>query len=338
MKNIWIYTLCIIALFACTKNDSFDSYKGEGYEHKLHISASLTSFKENTQSKLSSDSIFKQDSDKEFADNSRIGICTYRSGRFDAIKINAYKSDLKAENILSVKKNNQWTNQSDIYLREPANVYAYYPYTDVNFIPGNTNNPAITSDDESPSLYIFPGQTDYLYGKAEKKGSCLLDIITPLCNNANIKFRHAMALITILIKNQSGTEQQLSRITLNNITAKAKLNISNGAITATEDQPVTINFPEYQSGKYNNLTTTTINSLGTGKSDKMALLRFHTFAIPMVLTGSNTVSLTLNGSIKECSLNTEDSGIWESGKAYFYTIRIDKNDIISVESIQQSRL
>lgn len=334
MKKIWIYILCIITVVACTQNNSLDVYEEEGNAHKLKISTSLFSIDPATHNQCPLNEINIPDSG--IYGNSQIGICTYRSGKFQAIRTNAYKSDQIAENILSVKENSEWSIESDIYLREPVNVYAYYPYTRTNFCAGKANDPAITSDDESPSILLFPGQTDYLYGKAEKAGSTIAELITPLNNQANIRFRHAMAFVSFCIKNESGKELTLKRIALNGICAQAKLSIADGGITPSSSQTVSMNLSDYHSGEYNNMMPVTIPEQGIGHhaGREQSLSRFHAFVIPQKLTDRQTITLTLNGEEYTCAAAIPEQTEWKQGRSYLYTLKITDNSQLIVETIQ----
>lgn len=326
MKKNWIYSLCLLCLLACTNNNSVNSFEEDGNDCCLTISTSLLSCGETpldtiTKTSQSERRFFLDD----LPENSEIGLCVYRSGSFDPLTLNSEDLKQTAENILSRKSKEYWQNSTDIQLRQPVNVYAYFPFNNEDFIPGKANNPAISSDDVSPMIKIKPGSTNYLYGKAEKNGNGIMDIITPKKSNANIRFNHAMALISIRFKNAEILEK-IDKAELNKITAEAFLSLENGSLTTPDSLINRCNIKLYRNDKA---------SVGILNESDNAL--FQAFVIPQSLDQDIACTLFMNNISHQINLNNEIQEVWESGNGYVYTLSINKGDII-IEDVSSYKL
>lgn len=333
----------MLFFIACTNNNSVGSFEEDGNDCALKVSTSLLFHQTNSPADLSKS---RQAGGPLFSDdlpeNSNIGLCVYRCGRFQSILTDPYQSDNKAENILSVKKNSEWQNKTAIQLREPANVYAYFPYSEKNFIPAQANNPDSSSDDIAPAIIIKPGYTDYLYGRAEKNGNGILDVITPKKNQATIRFNHAMALIVFSIRKDSDTDEHtLQEIQLNNIASEAHLALNDGSVIYPAIQPpaTALKISEYSNNKYQPIVQTAITESGTGDYNadhtdiENNIPKYHAFVIPQTLDRQNTCSLKIHGKNYLVCLTTPGHSEWQSGICYVYTLKLKRNNEIIVEEV-----
>lgn len=326
MKKSWIYTLCLLCLFACTKNNSVNSFEEDGNDCSLTISTSVLSCGDPMPVSFSKaiqpgKPVFSDD----LPDNSKIGLCVYRSGSFAPIAVNTDFPEQQAENILSQKNNNHWHNSADILLRQPSNVYAYFPYDSENFIAGKANNPTISSDDVAPKIKIKPGSKSFLYGKAEKNGNGLLDVITPVNNNAAIRFNYAMALIAIRIKGSNDLNlNNLSKVKFGGVASEALLSLEDGAISAVDS---TTSLCDIELLKNDN-----ISSPDKGYSF------FQIYVIPQKIDNSVICSLFFDKKEYQFDLKKTACKEWVSGSAYIYTISLDKDENIIIEAINSYNL
>lgn len=150
---------------------------------------------------------------------SQIGVHICKAGKFGESE-SEYISGSK--NTTWSKTDNSWGTEKTIYLgSDNANIYAYHPY----------NNDANLDAEAIP---VAVGNTDYLFGKAEKDNTIF--VANNQNTTASIKMKHAMSQI-IWNFTKEGTytgAAQITAISMSKLNLAGTLNIETGTITTTD--------------------------------------------------------------------------------------------------------
>lgn len=329
MKKNWIYSLCLLCLMACTNNNSVNSYEEDGSDCSLTISTSLLSCGEIpldliTKTTHSGKPVFSDN----LPEGSQIGLCVYKSGSFNSLSVNLDSPKHKAENILSIKSKDYWCNSAEIQLRQPANVYAYYPFNPDCFVPGNANDPSVSSDDIAPMIIVKPGEVNYLYGKAEKDGNGIMDVVTPKNNKAQIRFNYAMSFVGFRLKSEDPLSDNMQHVSLKNITAQALLSLQDGAVKTGDGFSKRIDLSLKRNDDF----------LNCEMDKKKHELFFQSFVIPQIVDNSVMCSIGINGAASQFKLENAGFSEWEKGMAYIYTLSVSKDNILKIESVDRYKL
>ncbi|MGL4331760.1 MAG: fimbrillin family protein [Bacteroidales bacterium] len=307
-----------------------NSYEEDGSDCCLAISTSLLSCGEmplelTTKSTHSGKPVFSDN----LHEGSKIGLCVYKSGSFNSLSVNSDSPEHKAENILSKKNTDNWCNSTEIQLRQPVNVYAYYPFNSDCFVPGNAKDPSISSDDIAPMIVVKPGETNYLYGKAEKGGNGIMDVITPKNNKAQIRFNYAMSFVVFRLKSKSDYFiHNIQSVSLNNITAQALLSLENGVVKTDDKFSKRIALSLTRSDDF-------LNSVLDKENHE---LFFQSFVIPQEVDNTVVCSIRINESNSYIKLGDTGFNEWEGGMAYIYTLSVNQDKTLELESVDRYKL
>ncbi|MGL4326957.1 MAG: fimbrillin family protein [Tannerellaceae bacterium] len=135
-----------------------------------------------------------------------------------------------SHNTTWTKSGNNWATTTPVYLgSKNANVYAYHPYSN-------------SADLNVVAIPVAVGNTDYLFGKAEKDNAIF--VANNQNTTASIKMKHAMSqIIWNFTKEDTYTgAAQITAIAMSKLNAAGTLNIQTGEIAKTgEGNAYTLN-------------------------------------------------------------------------------------------------
>ena len=176
-------------------------------------------------------------------------------------------------------------------------VYAAYPYT---------SGPQL-------NIYTNSSQTDYLYGRAEDANGNLASINREN-PKANIRMKHAMALLTFNFKQNAeigNQENLINSISIGNIATSAYINLQSEGYTVQSSGSYTV-----EVGRYVN----TSNAV----TKQVLVCPYYSYKPSLTVYVNNTANyLTLPTSIEKGKSYTYDVDVYTAGRLSISNVTIE---------------
>lgn len=282
MKKFYLFaTSLVLVLSSCSNNsNNADVEIPEGNIKPLSLLVDI----ETPATRNGSVSVI---SGEVTTDNlSQIGVHICEDGKFGAAYIGG------SHNTTWTKSDNGWTATTPIYLgSKNANVYAYHPYSN-------------SADLNVAAIPVAVGNTDYLFGKAEKDDATIF-VANNQNTTASIKMKHAMSqIIWNFTKNQNYTgDANVDSIKLSSLHENGTLNINTGEIVADNGE-------EY--------ILSNVLTIGTTKTSKNLMI------IPTDYSENQiSMEIIIDGKKLTTNINTN----FERSKKYNFNINVSGTGI-----------